>query len=240
MQSSIEKLRKFFRLENENGYQNKAVIGGLAKILEFWEAEARNETVSEDIISLVSARLRDYHRLTPTSRAETLKGLWKRIQGQAGAGEIPEPIFTENEPERKPVPAKAINTPEKSSASAQPQRSEAPQREPYRPPQQREQQERKVAPRSSSFPGAQTSQTPAALNASLTVLHGVGPKNSSKLEKLGLYTLGDMLYFFPRRYDDYSKLKPIKALFYGDVVTVIGQVQSVSKALLTFQLEMWG
>jgi ATP-dependent DNA helicase RecG len=232
MQSSIEKLRKFFRLENENGYQNKAVIGGLAKILEFWEAEARNETVSEDIISLVSARLRDYHRLTPTSRAETLKGLWKRIQGQAGAGEIPEPIFTENEPERKPVPAKAINTPEKSSASAQPQRSEAPQREPYRPPQQREQQERKVAPRSSSFPGAQTSQTPAALNASLTVLHGVGPKNSSKLEKLGLYTLGDMLYFFPRRYDDYSKLKPIKALFYGDVVTVIGQVQSVSNRTL--------
>jgi hypothetical protein len=33
MQSSIEKLRKFFRLEHENGYTNTAVIGGLANDL---------------------------------------------------------------------------------------------------------------------------------------------------------------------------------------------------------------
>lgn len=233
MQSSIEKLRKFFRLENENGYSNKAVIGGLAKILEFWEAEARNEKVSEDILALVSMRLRDYHRLTPTSRAETLKGLWKRIQGQAGEGEIPEPVFTEAEPAQKPKLPTPESQPVKVSQVQQPQISEIPKRDSYRQTPARENhQERKVAPRSSSFPGALTSQTPAALNANLTVLHGVGPKNSSKLEKLGLYTLGDMLYFFPRRYDDYSQLKPIKSLFYGDVVTVIGQVQSVSSRTL--------
>jgi ATP-dependent DNA helicase RecG len=40
-------------------------------------------------------------------------------------------------------------------------------------------------------------------------------------------TLGDMLYYFPRRYEDYSQLKPIKSLFYGDVVTVLGTIQSV-------------
>jgi ATP-dependent DNA helicase RecG len=66
-----------------------------------------------------------------------------------------------------------------------------------------------------------------ALNASLTVLQGVGPKNASSLEKLGMFTLGDMLYYFPRRYDDYSQLKPIRSLTYGEVVTVIGQIQSV-------------
>ena len=36
-----------------------------------------------------------------------------------------------------------------------------------------------------------------------------------------------MLYFFPRRYEDYSQLKPIKSLWYGEQVTVIGTVQSV-------------
>jgi ATP-dependent DNA helicase RecG len=36
-----------------------------------------------------------------------------------------------------------------------------------------------------------------------------------------------MLYYFPRRYDDYSQLKPIKSLWYGEQVTVIGVVQSV-------------
>ena len=39
-------------------------------------------------------------------------------------------------------------------------------------------------------------------------------------------TLGDMLYYFPRRYEDYSQLKPIKSLFYGELVTVLGTIQS--------------
>ncbi len=36
-----------------------------------------------------------------------------------------------------------------------------------------------------------------------------------------------MLYFFPRRYDDYTKLRPINRLFYGEEVTVIATVQSI-------------
>jgi len=55
----------------------------------------------------------------------------------------------------------------------------------------------------------------------------VGPRHAETLAKLGLYTLGDMLYYFPRRYDDYSQLKPIKDLFYGEQITVIGTIQSV-------------
>ncbi|MCK7481584.1 MAG: hypothetical protein M0C28_33700 [Candidatus Moduliflexus flocculans] len=38
----------------------------------------------------------------------------------------------------------------------------------------------------------------------MTVLQGVGPRNAESLAKLGMQTLGDMLYYFPRRYDDYS------------------------------------
>jgi ATP-dependent DNA helicase RecG len=36
-----------------------------------------------------------------------------------------------------------------------------------------------------------------------------------------------MLYNYPRRYDDYSSLKPIKNLFYGEQVTVIGTIQTL-------------
>ena len=250
MQSSIEKLRKYFRAEYDNGYQNKAIIGGIAKILDFWETEARNDGVPEEIITLVSNRLRDYHRLTPASRTETLKGIWKRIQGQLPMdGAMPEPIFSTDTapaangakaaPQSPPTiaPAKqAANKPESQPQVAarevpreQTQQRTQPEREQNRPAPTRENhQERKLPqPRASSYPGAITSQTPAALSAQLTVLQGVGPKSASKLEKLGLYTLGDMLYFFPRRYDDYSQLKPIRSLNFGDVVTVIGQIQSV-------------
>src|SRR5574338_1191442 len=79
MQPSLEKLRKFFRLEQENGYSNSAVIGGLAKMLDYWEGEARADGLQEGIIQAVVQRLRSYDGLSPQSRADALKGLWKRI-----------------------------------------------------------------------------------------------------------------------------------------------------------------
>ncbi|NOY98263.1 MAG: ATP-dependent DNA helicase RecG [Chloroflexi bacterium] len=202
MQSSLEKLRKYFRLEAENGYKDSAIIGGLAKMLDFWEADARNEGVSEEIIRAVAGRLRDYRRLSPESREETLKGIWKRIKEQhpEAGGETSQ--RTQPQPPRDSAKAKE-SAPKRKPASRPPGRAE-------------------------SAPGGVTSQTPVALNASLTVLQGVGPRHAKTLEKLGLYTLGDMLYYFPRRYDDYSRLKPIKALWYGEQVTVIGTVQSIA------------
>src|SRR4026208_1094606 len=79
MQPSLEKLRKFFRLEHENGYANSPIIGGLAKMLDFWEGEARVDGVKEEVIQAVVQRLRSYDGLSPQSRADALKGLWKRI-----------------------------------------------------------------------------------------------------------------------------------------------------------------
>ncbi len=203
MQSSLEKLRKFFRLEHENGYNNTAIIGGLAKMLDFWEGEARNDSLNEEIIQAVIQRLRSYDGLAPQSRADALKGLWKRI-GEAYPEAGQKQARTEAPPAHHPAPQPA---PEKRIES-----------HPH-----------KVPPpgRADHVPGAKTSQTPAALNASLTVLQGVGPRHAETLSKLGLHTLGDMLYYFPRRYEDYSQLKPIKSLWYGEQLTVIGTIQSV-------------
>ena len=195
MHSSIEKLRKFFRLEAENGYNDSAIIGGLAKMLDYWENDARNEGLREEVIQAVAGRLRDYSRLSPESRKETLKGIWTRVKKEY-------PDDGDQKPQQtRPEPAPAQKT------DAAPQQANAPKREPVHRP---------APPRSESAPGAQTSKTPVALNAALTVLQGVGPRNAKTLEKLGLYTLGDVLYNFPRRYDDYSQLKPIKSLWYGE------------------------
>jgi hypothetical protein len=79
MQSSIEKLRKFFRLEHENGYTNTAVIGGLANVLSLWEGEARNDKLPEEIVQATSATLQAYADLTPAERLDSLKVLWKQI-----------------------------------------------------------------------------------------------------------------------------------------------------------------
>ena len=73
-----------------------------------------------------------------------------------------------------------------------------------------------VPPRSASVFGAITSASPAALNARVTVLQGIGSTREALLTELGLYTLGDMLYYFPQRYDKYSHgIIPIYSLTEG-------------------------
>ena len=225
MQPSLEKLRKFFRLEHENGYSNSAIIGGLAKMLDYWEGEARADGIQEEIIQAVVQRLRSYDGLSPTSRADALRGLWKRIgETYPEAAQRPRsPADDRRGNGRQPEVQQRSQLPEPPEAP--PQRSEPPRRESSQ--QQQQPRERVAPPRAQNVPGAKTSATPAALDAKLTVLQGVGPSNAASLVKLGLHTLGDMLYNYPRRYDDYSQLKPIKNLFYGEQVTVIGTIQTV-------------
>ncbi|MBC7226610.1 MAG: ATP-dependent DNA helicase RecG [Thermoflexales bacterium] len=67
-------------------------------------------------------------------------------------------------------------------------------------------------------------QEPPGLKAPLTAIRGVGAKQAERLARLGLRTIRDVLYFFPRRYDDYSCLKPINRLEYGEDVTIIARV----------------
>src|SRR5829696_5822087 len=226
MQPSLEKLRKFFRLEHENGYNNIAIIGGLAKMLDYWEGDARADGIQEEVIQAVIQRLRSYDGLSSQSRADALRGLWKRI-GEA---------YPEAQQKTRPAP------PRRPDASSVAQRveatAEAVEQSPRPEPRPRESAPREMPrqerpqrptppPRSETIAGAKASGTPAALDAKLTVLQGIGPKHADTLSKLGLQTLGDMLYYYPRRYDDYSSLKPIKDLFYGEQVTVIGTIQSV-------------
>src|SRR5215216_6176461 len=216
MQPSLEKLRKFFRLEHENGYANSAIIGGLAKMLDYWEGDARADGIQEEVIQAVVQRLRSYDGLSPQSRADALKGLWKRI------GET----YPEAAQKTRPVQHAGNHQKPRPPQHQQDETPSPPEPQPREQPSQQRQQHA-APPRSQNVPGAKTSATPAALEAQLTVLQGVGPSNAQSLGRLGLHTLGDMLYYYPRRYDDYSQLKPIKNLFYGEQVTVIGTVQSV-------------
>ncbi|MFZ5855328.1 MAG: hypothetical protein ACOYZ6_00725, partial [Chloroflexota bacterium] len=246
MLPSLEKLRKFFRLEHENGYNNTAIIGGLVKILDFWESEARAESVEEAVVQAVTQRLKGYEALTPSGRADSLKGLWKRLgetypeatqkpQGQPRPQQRPQ----QSRPQQQQQPARPQVSPPVGGTEGgsqdempkwlEPETKSVPPREQAERP--RPQQQRQPAPpqgRSETAPGGKTSATPAALGAQLTVLQGVGPRHAQTLGQLGMSTLGDMLYYFPRRYEDYSQLKPIKNLWVNEIVTVIGAVQSVS------------
>ncbi|HDQ72448.1 MAG TPA: ATP-dependent DNA helicase RecG [Chloroflexi bacterium] len=97
------------------------------------------------------------------------------------------------------------------------------------PKEKVEQKKEKVKAEAKEGPGTteiprQTRKRRTGLDSPITVLQGVGPRQSERLAKLGIRTIRDMLYCFPHRYDDYSQLKPINRLEYGEETTIIAQV----------------
>ena len=63
-----------------------------------------------------------------------------------------------------------------------------------------------------------------ALYADIQSIVGIGQKNSKLFYKLGINTVYNLLRYYPRRYQDYSQLKPINKLNFGDELTVIGTI----------------
>lgn len=64
------------------------------------------------------------------------------------------------------------------------------------------------------------------LSLPVQFIKGVGPKISVLLEKKGLKTVEDLLYFIPRKYEDRRSVRDIKSVRVGIRETVIGNVIS--------------
>jgi len=62
------------------------------------------------------------------------------------------------------------------------------------------------------------------LDSPVMVLSGVAQTQAKRLERLGITTIRDLLYHFPHRYNDFSALKTINQLEYGQEVTIIGTI----------------
>ena len=225
MHSSIEKIHKLFRLERERGCDNRAVVGGLDKILPSWEAEARTLDLPEVIITKVLTRLQEYPTLDQPLRAAALDGLVDEIAQIAPDLAQSGPPRSQHQPVQRRRPRA-----EPSEAEPLPPILRVPPTPVVEPPPPGEVESisepvRSFQPRPQASRPAE--QRPTGLSAPLTVVNGIGAKNAQSLEKLGLKTLEDLLYYFPRRYDDYTRLKPINRLEYGEEVTVLGTIQAV-------------
>lgn len=62
------------------------------------------------------------------------------------------------------------------------------------------------------------------LYADITTIRGIGEKNSKIFHKLGVYKIYDLLRYYPRRYQDYSKLVQINKARYGEEISLIGRI----------------
>ena len=62
----------------------------------------------------------------------------------------------------------------------------------------------------------------------VTYLKGVGPKIAYLFNKVGIFTVFDLLHYYPVKYINYSSRVPIKQLNIGENVTIVGKITGVS------------
>ncbi len=65
------------------------------------------------------------------------------------------------------------------------------------------------------------------LSAEVTAVPGVGPSVATRLHHLGIHTIRDMLFYFPRDHRDYSKLEKIANIPFNELSTTMGLIWDV-------------
>jgi ATP-dependent DNA helicase RecG len=219
METYRDRFIKILRFEARQGYENKAVTGGLDHLNQTWPTEARLAGLPEATVTQVSGLLQKYPNYDLLQRRDAIMGILRLLGAEVKtlaplksmAGSKPadgiSPTAANSEPKAKPgsLPLKSA---EKKTEVLKPKTSPR----------------RVGAPSRTDFVPSQAD--PVGLNAPATVIRGIGEKQGKALQKLGVKRIKDLIYLFPRRYDDYSKLKPISHLFFGEEVTIVAEVQS--------------
>ena len=82
MQKLLEKFYKIFQLEGSQGYENRAVMGGMRALAKNWQSEARENAVSETLIPVIASILNHYPDLAGNSRRQALLEIGDLLQSQ--------------------------------------------------------------------------------------------------------------------------------------------------------------
>jgi len=248
MFTAFEKLLKILKLERSQGYHNKAVIGGFEASAQIWRAEALlalrsmtipeaqrrgsagspGEQVADEETALQVNELADlfagYEEADPSSRAQTVSAILARLDPVHSASHSTALQGLPSPPDSMAGvrPGDPSSSQEARPAAFHPPASRQPAA--GGPPVGRPPHDLPFpAPPSSSLRSPST-----GLDAAVSTLPGIAAGYAERLQRLGIATVGDLIYHFPHRYDDYSTLKPINRLEYGEETTIIGVVWETS------------
>jgi len=197
---AIDTLIKILELELQKGCTDRAVGNGLEAFVERWQTETLNRSSAPEVRE-ASVRGRQmvqgYGTLPPEARKAAVEQLLQIANGLSNSGTPPAPA---------PAP---VHEPALAAPSAAPVRQSDVEVRTPRPARERRGNGQPVS---------------VDLTRPVTDVYGIREITAKKLKRLEIETVEDLLTYFPRRYVDYSTLKTIDHLFYGEEVTVIGTV----------------
>ena len=196
----IEPFRKILELERANGFNDRAVSGGMDRFVQHW-AEEMTAYLGKSRQSDTLTRP-GYSSMQPADRAKWADRWRTLLDGDQPAS----PTNKETAPQAIP------STPRASPRSA----TETPRK----------------APRSHSRSRPESPPATINLDSPVTGLKRVDAKLATRLARLDVATVRDLLYLFPRRHLDYSVKAKIAELSYGQERTVEGEITEAREVRL--------
>ncbi len=194
MQLDAESLKRILELEARKGYHDSAVVGGLDRLIERWSSEA---PVSPSD--------------SPTGQRETF-ALRERYSALNREQRVSFVAALLDSLKRKidPVPVRQLAKPTAIASESLCRTSQI----------KSIGQARIKTGRNSLTTSGQLS----SVDAPVTSIKGISTNLAARFQRLGVRTVRELLYFFPRRHIDYSQRKSISMLVEGKDETVVANV----------------
>jgi ATP-dependent DNA helicase RecG len=249
-------------LEEKQGWRNRAVIGGLQAMSERWLEDARAEELDPDMLEATTALMAHYETVAPRSRAGVIEKIRMALSGEVDdyddlldgvieQDELADDLETrlaededdfededadedaeeydEADGDESPKPSKPRGRGDHSSAPADtispPEATNVARARVRKQKQSKQKQER-------------INRSPHDLQASPTILTGVGEATAEQLARLGINRVVDLLWHLPARHEDYSALRTIDKLEPGEQVTIIANIWEVRTRKVGINREM--
>ncbi len=238
MPTALETLVKILRLEREQQCRDTAVAGGLGAYSKVWEPDALRQARNNqqrELVEELRALMQGYSGLrNADARSERVQYMLDRIHARV------RPDSQRNAAKNKGGRTSGRNRREqktgkgrrqgrgassgreagrRSSRSVRASRPDIANRVPLDQPPRRQRN-----PQDPTVALARLRE----LEQPLTVLQGIGDRRAGIFARLGIHTLADLLYFMPRRHDDYRQERYLGRLEPDMRVTVVGRVRQTA------------
>jgi ATP-dependent DNA helicase RecG len=221
----IERARKVLQYEQRGNHQDRVVKGGLELFVVRWadEVSAVCKSAGLDLkpIHHFTEHLEGYRHQDPMQRAASLRAalaILNELDQNVVTLARPQTHARTDKTESKASPTTNWSSPAEGKTA----QSAAP---PPRAPQPAHKAPQNPTRLEAGMSAGHVSLT--LLSADVTAVPGVGSSIAAKLHSLGIRTVRDLLFYFPRQHRDYSKLEKIASIPFGEVTTTLGLIWEV-------------
>ena len=226
----VARARKVLQLEQRANHQDTVVRpGGLELFVVRWAEETSAVCKSAGLdfapIHRFTEHLEGYRRQDPMQRASSLRAALAILDSLDGSGQQSKSTpTTPTTPTTLATPA-TLHVQTTAFVPSHPTAAAKPAAKPSPGVSQVSQVSQSPVRLDVGMSQGHTSLT--LLSADVTAIPGVGPSAAARLHHLGIRTVRDLLFYFPREHRDYSKLEKIANIPFGEVTTTLGLIWDV-------------